>query len=489
MIVGIQSGGIGKVDMSQTGGTTDKSKSKDKASGTFEDLMNLAATNPNTTTQTANSATMKNDVDAVKQADTTVSGEKKQSDLNKYTRSDAKTETTRTTGAEKAKRNEAPQEVESDDLKAELLSNKLKKLLNVDDETLQNLLQTAGLTMQDLLDPAVMKNFILQINDATSVDLLIDESLNNLMQQAMQLLDEVLNVVDETVISTEVPVEELLPEESSSAQTEPQETVLDAEKPQTVEAKTETVAQTTPEEDVTRTDGKSVETQTVDTEVQVTVQTEDAGDSDASADMMKQNAEGVISNLNQAMAQACACVKFPSGKASSPIWNISSASSSSNSILPSGRTTVSVRTFSPVSFSIWFSAFSGAVSFSTASVTIEPDSAFTKSRFIRSNTRFIFAASSANTMTSVWSGFTLSLMTTYKIPLALASFANSFKRSPGTVKNFIGRCSFNILVSLVFPLVFFWSFKAAAIKTATCFATFPVIFSEYSIPSRLYRTT
>ena len=327
MIVGIQSGGIGKVDMSQTGGTTDKSKSKDKASGTFADLMNLAATNPNTTTQTADSATMKNDVDAVKQADTTVSGEKKQSDLNKYTRSDAKTETTRTTGAEKAKRNEAPQEAEGDDLKAELLSNKLKKLLNVDDETLQNLLQTAGLTMQDLLDPAVMKDFILQINDATSVDLdmvnagpvppnpaelllsdrldlLIDESLNNLMQQAMQLLDEVLNVVDETVISTEVPVEELLPEESSSAQTEPQETVLDAEKPQTVEAKTETVAQTTPEEDVTRTDGKSVETQTVDTEVQVTVQTEDAGDSDASADMMKQNAEGVISNLNQAMAQA-----------------------------------------------------------------------------------------------------------------------------------------------------------------------------------------
>ena len=158
--------------------------------------------------------------------------------------------------------------------------------------------------MQDLLDPAVMKDFILQINDATSVDLLIDESLNNLMQQAMQLLDEVLNVADETVISTEVPVEELLPEESESAQTEPHETVVDAEKPQTVEAKAETVAQTTPEEDVTRTADKSVETQTVDTEVQVTVQTEDAGDSDASADLMKQNAEGVISNLNQTMAQA-----------------------------------------------------------------------------------------------------------------------------------------------------------------------------------------
>lgn len=110
-------------------------------------------------------------------------------------------------------------------------------------------------------------------------------------------------MVDETVISTEVPVEELLPEEPASAQTEPQETVVDAEKPQTVEANAETVAQTTPEEDITRTDGKSAETQNVDTEVQVTVQIEDAGDSHASADLMKQNTEGVISNLNQALAQ------------------------------------------------------------------------------------------------------------------------------------------------------------------------------------------
>lgn len=315
MIVGIQSGGIGKVDMSQTSGTTDKSKSKDKASGTFADLMNLAATNPNTTTQTANSATTKNDVDAVKQADTTVSGEKKQTDLNKYTRSDVKTETTRT-GAEKATRNEAPQKTESDDVKAELLSNKLKKLLNVDDETLQNLLQTAGLTMQDLLDPAVMKDFILQINDATSVDLLIDESLNNLMQQAMQLLDEVLQVSDDTALAGELPVDELLPEEAVPTQTETQEMAVDAENPQTVEAKTEMAAQTepekqdvqmttqtVPEEQVNRKDAENAEVQTVDTEIQVTVQTEETGDSDTSTDLMEQNAEDVISNLNQAMTQ------------------------------------------------------------------------------------------------------------------------------------------------------------------------------------------
>lgn len=302
MIVGIQSGGIGKVDMSQSGGTTDKSKSKDKTSGTFADLMNLAATSSNTTMQTANSATTKNDVDVVKQADADASGDKKQTDFNQYEKTDAKTETIRNS-AEKVKQNETSQNEENDDWKVELLFGKLKKLLNVDDETLQNLLQTAGITMQDLLDPAVMQDFVLQINDATSVDLLIDESLNDLMQQAMQLLDEVLQVSEETVLPEDLPAEKLLPQETVSAQEEKQEPVVETEKPQTVEAKTETVTQTTQKEDVTRTDAKKAEVQTSDTEIPVTVQTENSGDSNTSADMMKQNAEGVISNLNQAMAQ------------------------------------------------------------------------------------------------------------------------------------------------------------------------------------------
>ncbi|MBU5476221.1 flagellar hook-length control protein FliK [Eubacterium sp. MSJ-21] len=314
MIVGIQSSGIGKIDITQTGGITDKSKSKDKASGTFADLMNLAVTKPDTTAQTADSEMTKNDVDAVKQADTTVSGEKKKTNLNKYEKTDAKTETTHT-DAEKTKQNEAAQETESDDIKVKLLSGKLKKLLNVDDETLQNLLQTAGLMMKDLLDPAVMKDFILQINDATSVDLLINESLDTLMQQAMQLLDEIPDTTDMTVVSSENPVEKLFPEETKSVQPEEQESVMDAEKPQMVEAKTEILSQAEPEKQEIKmastvikeqTGQKNVdntEVQMIETEVQVTVQTEDAGDSDASADLMKQNAENVISNLNQAMSQ------------------------------------------------------------------------------------------------------------------------------------------------------------------------------------------
>ena len=108
MIVGIQSNGIGKIDITQAGGIPDKSKSKDKASGTFADLMNLAVTKPDTTAQTADSETAKNDVDVVKQTDAMISGEKKKANPNKYEKTDAKTETTHT-GAEKTKQNEAPQ--------------------------------------------------------------------------------------------------------------------------------------------------------------------------------------------------------------------------------------------------------------------------------------------------------------------------------------------------------------------------------------------
>lgn len=303
MIVGIQSGGIGNVDMSKTSGAADKAKSKDKASGTFADLMNLASTNPSTTTQTANVAATKSDVDAVKRADAAVSDTKKTTDLNKYDRQDAKNVSAKA-NVRKTDQKEIPQETDGTELKAELLSNKLKKLLNVDDETLQNLLQTAGISMQDLLDPAVMQDFILQVNDATSVDLLIDESLNTLMQQAMQLLDEVLTGAGEALNPAELPVDEALPEDTVSGLTETKEPAADTENTQTVEVKTKTVTQTTSEDGVTQ--AKSADAQTADTRVQVTVQTEDAGDSDASADMMKQNAEDVISNLNQALTQVTA---------------------------------------------------------------------------------------------------------------------------------------------------------------------------------------
>lgn len=302
MIVSIQSGGIGKVDMSQTGNAADKSKSKDKASGMFADLMNLASANPDTITKAADDTLTKKDADVVKRADTNVSDGKKQTDLNKYAKTDDKSEATHVS-AEKTNQSETPQETDEIDLKAQLLSVKLKKLLNVDDETLENLLQTTGVLIQDLLDPTAMQDFILQVNDATSVDLLIDESLNNLVQQALQLLNDVLTESTGTGNTEVYPDEMVFQGDTASAQTEEQP-AAGTEKMQMAETEAESAAHITPENKTVQTDAKGSEIETDNAEVQITVQTENAGDTDASADWMKQNAEDVISNLNQAMTQA-----------------------------------------------------------------------------------------------------------------------------------------------------------------------------------------
>lgn len=302
MIVSIQSGGIGKVDMSQTGNAADKLKSKDKASGMFADLMNLTSANPNTITKAADDTLTKKDADVVKRADTNVSDGKKQTDLNKYTKTDVKSEATHVSG-EKTNQSETPQETDEIDLKAQLLSVKLKKLLNVDDETLENLLQTTGVLVQDLLDPTAMQDFILQVNDATSVDLLIDESLNNLVQQALQLLNDVLTESTGTGNTEVYPDEMVFQGDTASAQTEEQP-AAGTEKMQMAETEAEPAVHITPENKTVQTDAKDSGIETDNAEVQITVQTENAGDTDASADWMKQNAENVISNLNQAMTQA-----------------------------------------------------------------------------------------------------------------------------------------------------------------------------------------
>lgn len=302
MIVSIQSGGIGKVDMSQTGNAADKLKSKDKASGMFADLMNLTSANPDTITKAADDTLTKKDADVVKRADTNVSDGKKQTDLNKYTKTDVKSEATHVSG-EKTNQSETPQETDEIDLKAQLLSVKLKKLLNVDDETLENLLQTTGVLIQDLLDPTAMQDFILQVNDATSVDLLIDESLNNLVQQALQLLNDVLTESTGTGNTEVYPDEMVFQGDTASAQTEEQP-AAGTEKMQMAETEAEPAVHITPENKTVQTDAKGSGIETDNAEVQITVQTENAGDTDASADWMKQNAEDVISNLNQAMTQA-----------------------------------------------------------------------------------------------------------------------------------------------------------------------------------------
>lgn len=277
MIVGIQSGGIGKVDMKSPAAGTDKDKTKGKESGMFADLMNLAYTKTDSPTQ----------VQPVSQSgktdDTGALQEKKP-----VSAPDVKPQK-KTTG--KADGKEEAQET----WKVSLLSDKLKEVLGVDDETLQNMLEMAGVSLQDLLNPDSMKDFILQINGAEPVDLLIDESLNDFVEQLMQSLDEILSMTDTDAAGT--GMQEILPADTDMADaSQAQAPDLNVQK---ADEKTRAAAE--PESEDGLLHGEE-QTAGADAEVSFAVQPEHSGHADTSSDFLNQNTENVIANLNQAMA-------------------------------------------------------------------------------------------------------------------------------------------------------------------------------------------
>ena len=96
----------------------------------------------------------------------------------------------------------------------------------------------------------------------------------------------------------------------------------------------------------------------------------------------------------------------------------------------------------------------------TISVRAEPMSAVAMPK--RSKMRLILLASSARTNTSVWPSFAvLSFKTQYRMPYFFASrqnFSRSLSPMAKTLSSFPLR---SILLSRVFPRVFFWSFSTA----------------------------
>ena len=69
----------------------------------------------------------------------------------------------------------------------------LKQTLNLSEEELQGQLELAGVDIQSLLDPAAMKDFVLQVKGASEVDLLINEDLSTLIQE---LTDDISELVE-----------------------------------------------------------------------------------------------------------------------------------------------------------------------------------------------------------------------------------------------------------------------------------------------------
>lgn len=281
MVVGIQSSGLGKVDLMSSTAPVEK-KQNDSTSGSFADFMDFSV------------------------SDTTEEWEIKQESPTKSTESVSYQEISQKTDdrIDTSTKQDTQLDDESDAYDMSDVADKLKKLLDVDDETLQKLLEEYGLTMQDLTNPNKLLQFFLDANGATAVDMLIDESLNDTVQDLLHTLKDVLDA-QETESTENIPEvftqnTEEIPEESKTnaeAGNQNLKQMEDAGMENDVLAEKGTDA--SKEQVTVRVDAEQTEQTTV------VGQTDTSQDANAEhSDLMQKSTDTIVTNLNQAIANA-----------------------------------------------------------------------------------------------------------------------------------------------------------------------------------------
>ena len=311
MIVGIQTSGIGKINMQTSGSKTDKTGIGKKDGNTFSDLMNLSATEPSKQV----------DVSKKQSVESVIASSSKKPDVKKQTDTSEQAETTnakqpgREADTNDVKNTDTQQKANSTDdavssgenvdAAIKSIAQKIKKLLNIDDETLQTMLLSAGMTMQDLLNPDMLSQFFLQASGATPVDLLIDESLNKTMKDLLSALQDILN---QNQLS-----QETVPGEIASGQEETSGIVdVNGQKAQndqkaqmesTVSAGENVVEHTYHESDTQTETGTGLDESKIQSaDVKVDIETDGTqSQNQGSNDNLTRSQEQVIGNLNQAL--------------------------------------------------------------------------------------------------------------------------------------------------------------------------------------------
>ena len=313
MIVGIQTSGIGKINMQTSGSKTDKTGIGKKDGNTFSDLMNLSATEPSKQV----------DVSKKQSVESVIASSSKKPDVKKQTDTSEQAETTnakqpgREADTNDVKNTDTQQKANSTDdavssgenvdAAIKSIAQKIKKLLNIDDETLQTMLLSAGMTMQDLLNPDMLSQFFLQASGATPVDLLIDESLNKTMKDLLSALQDILN---QNQLS-----QETVPGEIASGQEETSGIVdvkgqkaqndQKAQMESTVSAGENVVEHTYHESDTKTETGTGLDESKIQSaDVKVDIEADGTqSQNQGSNDNLTRSQEQVIGNLNQALDQ------------------------------------------------------------------------------------------------------------------------------------------------------------------------------------------
>lgn len=189
----IATGGIGPVDMMSA--SKQKSKIKDEAGATdaFSSLMNMTAVQLNSPQTENNDGTEIAETDGIGDYADRPEADVKHEQMNgtvsdKYDSADTK----------KAETDDDSIKINSDDgaVGVEKLIQSLRDIvteaLGITEDELDNMLSELGLSIEDLLDGGILKEFLLKSQNATGVDMLINEGLADLINGVADKLDELL---------------------------------------------------------------------------------------------------------------------------------------------------------------------------------------------------------------------------------------------------------------------------------------------------------
>ena len=204
MIMPISTSGIGNVDLSSSASKA-KSKAEEKAMDAFASLMNMTAGVSNdtptdvaseldTTSTSEISETSKSAEYEVKD-DVYKNEELKEADI-KESYDTKQVEDSKTVDNTKEDANVKDEGIDTAVKVLTELKNIVMEKLDITEEELDGLLESMGIELVDLLDVNVFKDFVLTTQNATNVDLLINEDLSTLVNDLTKDLENLINTYD-----------------------------------------------------------------------------------------------------------------------------------------------------------------------------------------------------------------------------------------------------------------------------------------------------
>lgn len=315
MIMPISTSGIGNVDLSSSASKA-KSKAEEKAMDAFASLMNMTAGVSNdtptdvaseldTTSTSEISETSKSAEYEVKD-DVYKNEELKEADI-KESYDTKQVGDSKTVDNTKEDANVKDEGIDTAVKVLTELKNVVMEKLDITEEELNGLLESMGIELVDLLDVNVFKDFVLTTQNATNVDLLINEDLSTLVNDLTKDLENLINTYD----IQDVP--ELI--------NFVKENIEDIEKVMNVSFE-EAVASDIPKVDVEIEDSKEVVADNKDAKTVVSLdnsnESENVSDASKTSTDSQSNSEGyqpqaketpqnlIVNNLNQAVNNAFA---------------------------------------------------------------------------------------------------------------------------------------------------------------------------------------